>query len=95
MKAIERNAVDAFFGRRRSFTSGRRGRTSAEPGALYLHGHKIAERRANGRIWVTIAGWDTVTTRRRLRAIGADVYHKRGALYLSGTAWCGDWAPIS
>lgn len=58
-----------------------------------LHGNRIAwhEPLPNGcrALWVSTCGWDTVTTRSRLRAIGADVTKKGGVLMLNGKAWDG------
>ena len=36
---------------------------------VYLHGNKIAELDEQGRVWVSDAGWQTVTTKSRLNAI--------------------------
>lgn len=40
--------------------------TRTDGKAIYLHGHKIIERREGGSLWVTLAGWNTVTTRSRI-----------------------------
>jgi hypothetical protein len=36
----------------------------------------------DGTILLDTGGWDTVTTRARMRACGLDVYHRRHRLYL-------------
>jgi len=36
---------------------------------VYLHGNKIAELDAQGRVYISDAGWQTVTTKSRLNAI--------------------------
>lgn len=44
------------------------GNTASRNGALYLHGNKIAEKREDG-IYMSLAGWNTVTTRERLNGL--------------------------
>lgn len=44
------------------------GNTMTDGNAVYLHGNKIAERTDDG-IIMTLAGWNTVTTRERLNGI--------------------------
>ena len=44
-----------------------------------LHGNTIYQKDINtGSAQFTLAGWDTNTTRSRLRALGVGVYHKDG-----------------
>lgn len=43
--------------------------TMTDGTAVYLHGHKIIERREDGGWWVTLAGWNTATTRRRIKDV--------------------------
>ena len=55
---------------------------------LYLHGNKIAQR-APGSVHgvrFTLAGWNTVTTRERLNALGIHVYTRKGTPYYDGVA---------
>jgi hypothetical protein len=60
---------------------------------LYLHGNAIARRR--GRVLqVTLAGWNTSTTRERLQAAGVRVHTKAGQAYLNDKAWSGDWVTV-
>lgn len=63
---------------------------------VYLHGNRIYERYVNldGTFveYFSLAGWDTVTTRSRLRALGIGVRHVNGwPMYnnhvLSSAAW--------
>lgn len=42
--------------------------TTTDGNAVYLHGNKIAEKTANG-LKVTLAGWNTPTTRERVNGI--------------------------
>lgn len=59
---------------------------------IYLHGNHIANVWAGAAdplptLWVnreTLAAWPTPTTKSRLRALGADVYHRKNRLYLNG-----------
>jgi hypothetical protein len=58
---------------------------------IYLHNHLIATY-WHGDITPlvvdveTLRQWPTMTTRSRLRALGADLVSKRGVLYLNGKA---------
>ena len=55
---------------------------------IYLHGNHIAEYdNANNKLTVnvqTLAKWPTPTTKRRLRALGANVTTKKGQTFLDG-----------
>jgi hypothetical protein len=44
-------------------------RTSTDGRAMFLHGNLIAKREADGSVWVTLAGWGTVTTRDRVNTL--------------------------
>jgi hypothetical protein len=44
-------------------------RTRTDGQAVYLHGNLIAKREPDGSIWVTLAGWGTVTTRERVNTL--------------------------
>lgn len=44
------------------------GNTTTDGEALFLHGNKIAEKR-DGKVYATLAGWGTVTTRERLNGL--------------------------
>lgn len=56
--------------------------------AVYLHGHEIAVvNNRTGFVMVnrhTLRAWPTVTTKSRLRALGASVYTKNFITYLDG-----------
>lgn len=74
MKVIEREVVGAFLrgeakSRRSILPDGRPGGTVTDGQRLYLHGSLIAERREDGSIWGTLAGYPTVVTRSRLNAV--------------------------
>jgi len=44
-------------------------RTETDGRTVWLHGNRIAQREDDGTVWVTLAGWGTVTTRERLNGI--------------------------
>jgi hypothetical protein len=44
-------------------------RTRTDGHAVYLHNNLIAQRHPDGSIWVTLAGWGTVTTRDRVNTL--------------------------
>ena len=51
---------------------------------VYLHGNLIYEDDMDERREsFTLAGWNTPTTRSRLRALGADICQKNGKIYAS------------
>ena len=65
---------------------------------LYLHGNLIAERRSNGEVHVTLAGWGTPTTRERLNGLeqllnGTRSFHQKnhrqfyGEIEISSRDW--------
>jgi hypothetical protein len=60
---------------------------------VYLHGHHIATRHAlstGSRVWAinydTLREWPTRTTMSRLRALGFNVYTRKGVIYHDGHA---------
>ena len=57
-----------------------------EDGGIWvsLHGNLIAHRGAGGLWRFTLAGWNTLTTRSRLRALGIDIRQKGGIPYYNG-----------
>ena len=72
MRKIAQDAARAFIGERKFNRDNTQVRTSTigdKPMTeLILHGHVIARRR-NGQLFVTLAGWPTVTTKSRLNAL--------------------------
>jgi hypothetical protein len=44
-------------------------RTRTDGQAVYLHDNLIAQREPDGSVWVTLAGWGTVTTRDRVNTL--------------------------
>lgn len=61
---------------------------------LQLHGNAIASRH-DGRLWITDANWQTVTTKERLNALpGVSIYQKNFEWFLNGQKWDGAWTEI-
>lgn len=94
MRKITTQAVNAFM-QGKEFNGGN---TKVERGALLLHGNKIAEFESllnNDNINITLAGWNTNTTRERLNGLpGVRVTTKQGQAYLNGQPWDGEWITI-
>ena len=72
MRKVEQQTIPAFL----AGTSAKSGNTETDGKTLWLHGNAIAEWREvnNGEqgLFVTLAGWDTPTTRSRLNALGCE-----------------------
>lgn len=62
------------------------------PVDLLLHGHRIARRRSDGCLDVSMCGWGTPTTRERLDAalpLGLGICQRKGRQYWSARGpWC-------
>lgn len=70
------------------------GNTSTDGQRLSLHGNVIAEWRDDG-LWVTNAGWPSVTTRERLNGLrGVNVTQRNTYQYLNDHKWNGDWVRV-
>ena len=68
-----------------AFATGRRAseaNTMTDGTAFFLHGNKIAERRAD-HLWISLAGWNTPTTRERLNAV-LDAFQLPARVYNTG-----------
>ena len=75
------------------------GNTHTDGQTLWLHGNGIARKRMAGQevdgLYITLAGWNTNTTRERLNGLdGVKVNTKQGQAYLNGKEWDGEWAKI-
>lgn len=81
----------------RAFNNGNKlkiSNTETDGLAIYLFGHKIAEKREDG-LYITLAGWNTNTTRERLNGLdGVRVNTKQGQAFLNGKEWGGEWIKI-
>ena len=57
--------------------------TRTDGTSVYLFGNEIVRRDANGKVYATLAGWNTVTTRERVNGItGLNFQNAIGHLYL-------------
>jgi len=57
---------------------------------LKLHGNKIAALEADGKMWISNAGWATNTTKERLNGLpGVSIRQKDWNWYLNGVQWDG------
>lgn len=71
------------------------GNTHSDGTALYLHGNKIAEHRADG-LYITDAGWSSKTTKERLNGLpGVSISQKNWQWFLNGVQWNGEWIKIN
>lgn len=75
--------------------------TETDGQAIYLFGNKIAEYQSlfandgNKKINITLAGWNSNTTRERLNGLdGVRVTTKHGQAFLNGKAWGGEWVTV-
>ena len=91
MRKIEQQMIQAINSRR----AWAGGNTSVTPtddvnSAVYLHGNHIADVNSRtGFVMVnayTLRRWPTVTTKSRLRALGANITTKNHVTYLDGVA---------
>ncbi len=97
MRKITREAIEAF----EAGKDFKKANTEVTSGDLLLHGNKIAEHTSLFKndgirsINITLAGWNTNTTRERLNGLqGVKVTTKQGQAYLNGKAWDGEWITI-
>lgn len=68
--------------------------TKVRGDTLYLHDNPIIQIRSDG-VYITIAGWNTPTTKRRLNKLpNVNVYSKRKVLHLNGVPWDGNWIRV-
>lgn len=76
------------------------GNTEVNSHGYFLHGNKIAEYESlfndgNKNINITLAGYNTQTTRERLNGLqGVSIKVKQGKIYLNGKEWNGDLITI-
>jgi hypothetical protein len=53
--------------------------------AVNLHFTDVVTFFSDGRVFLNTGGWDTLTTRARMRACGLDVFHRKGQLCIGET----------
>lgn len=82
MYKLEKNMVAAVQARRNWSESNTAVHTSENGTVVTLHGNIIFLRHSNGREAINLCGWNTVTTRSRLRALGVDIRTKAGQAYI-------------
>lgn len=51
---------------------------------MFLHGNAIARKASDGTIEVSLAGWNTNTTKERLRGIVYELESRKGKIFLNG-----------
>lgn len=83
MRQVTRDIVSSFMAR----VPSTKGNSHTDGTTLFLHGNAIARHTAEG-LEVTMAGWESNTTRERLNGIpGVSVSQKKGEQYLNGNKW--------
>lgn len=97
MRKVTSEAVHAFYNR----TNYKSGNTQVrvdkddDSAVLLLHGNAIATIDAAHRVFITLAGWNSPTTRERLNGLNhVRVNTKQGQAYLNGEKWSGGWQII-
>lgn len=92
MKKIEKEMLQAW-NNRKDFTGANTRVYNNSKGVtcVYLFDNLIATKDAAGVIKFTLAGWNTVTTRSRLNALGCNVTSKNGVSYRDGAPWYSDF----
>lgn len=50
-------------------TAAKAARTHTDGNSLYLHGNEVARHIAGNKVMITLAGWNTVTTRDRVNGV--------------------------
>lgn len=82
MKTTEKNMIQALNAGINKKVSVN---TEVYNNTVYLHGNAIIKRDpTTGHTYVRLSGWNTVTTRSRLRAVGANVCCKDFTPYING-----------
>ena len=95
MRKITRSAYQAFINKK-PFTKSNTAVQVSEDGSvtLSLHGNTIAKQ-VNDTLSITSAGWPTNTTKERLNSFpNVHIRQSKGAWFLNGTYWDGDWITI-
>jgi len=87
-RKVTREVCGAFMNKRKKHNDN----THTDGESLFLFGNKIAEHREDG-VYITDAGWNSSTTRERLNYF-AQVYTRKGQMYLNGQEWDGNWIKL-
>lgn len=92
MRKITKEIVRAFMLRE----SKTMGNSRVDGRTLYLHDNAIAWWDEQGELWITNAGWKSVTTKERLNGLpGVSIYQRDFTWYLNDEPWNGDWVRIN
>ena len=86
MRLIEKKMLDAIEQGRNFTLANTHVKIDANTAHVFLHGNHIASV-VNGNVMVnkdTLSLFPTPTTKSRLRALGVNVYTKKGVTYLNG-----------
>ena len=85
MRKIDFLAASAFHNNENFRLSNTEVRVNNTHVYLLLHGNLIAEKDiSKGLVWCSLAGYNTLTTKSRLRALGANIETKRGKIFANG-----------
>lgn len=86
MRVIEKKMIDAIKQGRNFTLDNTHVKIDANTAHVFLHGNHIASvTHGNVRVNVnTLRAYPTPTTKSRLRALGVNVYTKKGITYLNG-----------
>jgi len=97
MRQITRDAVAAFLATRPFHRDNTDVDVDGKVATLVLHGNAIAKHDGRGRLFITTAGWPTVTTKERLNGLpNVSVYSCKRVLHLNGQPWDNDneWTEV-
>tara|TARA_R110002110_G_scaffold414828_1_gene646076 strand:- start:1510 stop:1803 length:294 start_codon:yes stop_codon:yes gene_type:complete len=94
MRQITTRAFSAFRANQDFSLDNTRVTSDENQTSMYLHGNCIARKcRKSGMVEITTAGWNTPTTKERLKPF-AGVHTIKHELHLEGLPWTGDWTVI-
>lgn len=84
-RQISKMATNAFYSAQNFTLSNTAVRNYDNYVGLYLWGNRIASyNKTDKRVWFSLCGYNTQTTRERLRALGIDIRTKNGRAYYNG-----------
>jgi len=93
MRSVTKKIKDAFDNQK----SRKIGNTETDGQTVWLHGNAIVKRDGKGRVGVSLAGWNTPTTRERVNGITGIGFHqhKFEACIDGKPASATDWHPVN
>lgn len=84
-RKISQMATNAFYSAKNFSQSNTAVRDFGTYVGLYLWGNRIASYEKTDRhVWFSLCGYNTATTRERLRALGIDIRTRNGSAYYNG-----------